>query len=92
MDLTPSLAYTALLEQYPGFRALPMKQGSEITARLVADWHQHTGGGTLWDFATAWVAVNKDDAHWWEEYAAASATHDAADAALATVVLHNGGQ
>ena len=50
-----SLAFTALLELYPGFGQLTQDEGSALVSELVAGWRT-AGRPVLWEYARTWVA------------------------------------
>lgn len=54
MDYT--LAFTALLNSWPGYRQLEASEGSALTSKLVVAWrNRRTQGVTFADFSAQWI-------------------------------------
>jgi hypothetical protein len=54
MDLYPTLAFTALLDLYPGYGALEAAKGQELTAALAAAMAE-AKPADAWAFAAVWI-------------------------------------
>ena len=54
-DLDPSLAYTALIDMYPGFAAMPVAQARPLITALCEAWQQDHPRDK-WAHARVWIA------------------------------------
>jgi hypothetical protein len=61
--LDPSLAFTALLELFPGYRQMDARDGDKLTAALVADWRA-SDGTDMWAYAREWCVTAADPEGW----------------------------
>jgi hypothetical protein len=58
--LDESLAFTALLDMYPGFGPMPVAEGAKLREALLADWYAQEKVRSMWAFAKAWIADRTD--------------------------------
>jgi hypothetical protein len=54
-----TLAYTALMNSYPGYAGLEVSEGSALTSRLVVAWRNRREQRiTFADFSARWIREN----------------------------------